>query len=56
MDNSIEKYFVTKDNIGFSVIYQGYSDEAGNFWATKKDGFETEEDAIKYAKRLNADQ
>lgn len=53
MDQLSDKYFVTKDNFGFAVIYQEYSTEAGNFWATEKDGFVTEIEAKEYADNLN---
>ena len=53
MDQVNDKYFVTKDNFGFAVIYQEYSTEAGNFWATEKDGFVTEIEAKEYADNLN---
>lgn len=53
MESKINKYFVTKDGDGFSVIYQDRDSVAGNFWATAKDGFETESDATAYADSLN---
>ena len=53
MSKISNKYFATKDNFGFSVIYQDYSDEVGNFWALEKDGFINEEEALNYANELN---
>lgn len=53
MESNMDKYFVTKDAHGFSVIYQDRDSVAGNFWATEKDGFETEAEAIEYSNKLN---
>lgn len=49
-----EKYFVTRSNEEFMVIYEDFNESAGHFYSTEKDGFGSEAEAQAYADKLNA--
>lgn len=47
------KYFVTKGQIGFDVIYENFDKVAGNHYVAEKLEFKTELEAQSYADTLN---